>query len=201
MVEIEPRADGTLGRRAVVAELLKDRGELLLVAGLGSPAYDTAAVGDEAGNFCLWGAMGSAASMALGLALAQPDRPVVALTGDGELLMGLGVLATAGAKKPGNLSIVVLDNGRYGETGMQLTHTSLGVSLAGVAEACNFDQAEVIEDMEGVAGLRPRLQSTEAGLRFAQILIKPESPERIMPPRDGVFQKNRFRARLGFPTI
>ncbi len=201
MGQIETRADGTLSRRAVVAELLADRGDLLLVTGLGSPSYDAASVSDEAANYCLWGAMGSAASMGLGLALAQPDRPVLVLTGDGELLMGLGVLATAGAKKPGNLTIGVLDNGRYGETGMQLTHTALGVSLAGVAMNCNFDQSDVIEDMEGVQQFRPQLQSTTSGLRFAQILIKPESSERIMPPRDGVFQKNRFRALLGLPTI
>ncbi len=194
-------AVGTLERRAVVAELLWERGDLLVVTGLGSPSYDTAAVGDSAANFCLWGAMGSALPVGLGLALAQPERPVLVITGDGEMLMGLGALSTAGAKKPANLSIAVLDNGRYGETGMQLTHSSLGVSLAGVATACNFDQVEVIEEMEGVSRLRSRLQSTAAGLRFAQILIKVESPEKIMPPRDGVFQKNRFRARLGFPAI
>jgi thiamine pyrophosphate-dependent acetolactate synthase large subunit-like protein len=115
--------------------------------------------------------------------------------------MGLGALATLGVKKPPNLTIAVLDNGRYGETGMQLTHTALGVDLAGVALACKFDAARMVEDMDGVSQLRDEIHGTEPGLRLAQIRIKAESPEKVLPPRDGVFLKNRFRARLGLPTI
>lgn len=189
---------GTLDRRAVVADLLKDRGDLLLVTGLGSPTYDAAAVGDSEANFYLWGAMGSAVTVGLGLAMAQPDRPVLVLTGDGELLMGLGALSTAGAKQPGNLSIAVLDNGHYGETGMQITHTSYGISLGGIAEACKFTHVEVIETLEQVFQFRPRIQSTEVGPRFAQIKIKPDNLEKVLPPRDGAYLKTRFRAALGF---
>ncbi len=107
-----------LDRRAFVRELLADRGSLLVVTGLGSPTYDAAACGDHPLNFYLWGAMGSAAMIGLGLALAQPARRVLVLTGDGEALMGMGSLATIGVKQPRNLAIVVLDNQHYGETGM-----------------------------------------------------------------------------------
>ena len=128
----------TLRRRDVVQQLLQDRGELLVVGGLGSTAWDITAAGDSPLNFPLWGAMGNAAMFGLGLALAQPARRVLVLTGDGEMLMGLGSLATIGVQQPRNLSVVVIDNERYGETGMQATHTADGVDLARVAAACRF---------------------------------------------------------------
>ncbi|MBT3992343.1 MAG: aldehyde dehydrogenase [Rhodospirillaceae bacterium] len=201
MGEVNSKSTAQLERRAVVSELLKDRGDLLLVTGLGSPSYDAMAAGDNPANFYLWGAMGSSVTIGLGLALAQPDRPVMVLTGDGELLMGLGALATAGAKQPGNLSIAVLDNERYGETGMQLTHSAQGVDLAGVAAACNFSHTEVIRDLNDVAPFGQRAQATDFGVRLAQIKIKAESPEKVLPSRDGVFITTRFRANLGFATL
>ena len=194
-------SSGSLERRKVVAELLQDRSDLLVVTGLGSPSYDAMAAGDHDANFYLWGGMGSTVTIGLGLALAQPERPVLVLTGDGEMLMGLGSLSTAGAKHPRNLSIAVLDNERYGETGMQLTHTAQGVSLAEIATACKFDHSEVITEMDEIGPFRQRLQSTDAGLRFAQIKIKAESPEKVLPSRDGVHVKNRFRAHLGFSPL
>src|SRR6266545_34619 len=127
-----------LDRRKVVDALLERRGELLVVAGLGSAAWDCTAAGDHPLTFPLWGAMGSACMIGLGLALAQPKRRVLVVTGDGEMLMGLGSLATIGVQRPGNLAVVVLDNERYGETGMQPTHTGRGVDLAGVARAAGF---------------------------------------------------------------
>ena len=130
MGEVTLESLSSLERRKVVPELLQDRGDLLVVTGLGSPSYDAMAAGDNDANFYLWGGMGSSITIGLGLALAQPERPVLVLTGDGEMLMGMGALATAGAKHPRNLNIAVLDNERYGETGMQLTHTAHGVSLA-----------------------------------------------------------------------
>ena len=142
--------------------------------------------------------MGSAATVGLGLALARPQHPVLVITGDGEQLMGLGALATAGAEKTKNLTIAVLDNGHYGETGMQQTHTSLGVSLDAVATACNFDRVDVIRDKDGACGLRDLIHASDYGLRFARILIKVEKLEMVLPPNDGVFLKNRFRAALGF---
>src|SRR5690606_19409271 len=112
-----------LNRRAAVKSLLSNRGETLVVTGLGQPAYAAFAAGDDPRNFYLWGAMGGAASMGLGLAVAQPERRVVVLTGDGELLMGLGSLAAVGAEKAGKLATVLLDNERTGETGPEKTQT------------------------------------------------------------------------------
>ncbi len=112
-----------LHRRDVVNELLRDRGDILVIAGLGAPNWDVSAAGDHANNFPLWGAMGAATMMGLGLALAQPKRKVLVITGDGEMLMSIGSLATVAVEKPPNLTIAVLDNERFGETGMQKTHT------------------------------------------------------------------------------
>src|SRR5277367_1328273 len=136
-----------LDRRELVRQLLIDRGDLLVVSGLGSATYDVAAAGDHPLNFYLWGAMGGAAMIGLGLALAKPDRRVAVLTGDGEALMGLGSLATIGVKLPANLAIVVLDNQHYGETGMQPSHTMAGIDLVAVARACKFADARAISDL------------------------------------------------------
>src|SRR3954467_8528956 len=130
-----------LDRRAVVSALLKDRGDAVVIGGLGASTYDIAAAGDHERNLYLWGAMGGAVMIGLGLALAQPDLPVVVITGDGEMLMGMGSLATVALQKPTNLSIVVLDNERYGETGGQMSHTAVVADLVGVARACGIADA------------------------------------------------------------
>jgi thiamine pyrophosphate-dependent acetolactate synthase large subunit-like protein len=133
-----------LPRRAAIARILAERTDTLVVTGLGSPTYDCAAAGDHPLNFYLWGPMGSAVTVGLGLALAQPKRRVLVITGDGEMLMGLGALATVAVKRPNNLSIVVADNEHYAETGMQPTHTNAGVDLAGIALRCGFPQATIV---------------------------------------------------------
>lgn len=191
-------AGGTLDRRFVVAELLRERGDLLVVSGLGSPSYDVMAAGDHPLNFYLWAAMGSAMTMGLGLAAARPERPVLVITGDGETLMGLGALATIALRAPRNLSIVILDNGHYGETGMQPSHAGLGLELAEVAAACGFAQAETITEQAGIAALRTRVQARQS-LNLAVVKVQAVELPRVLPPRDGVFLKNRFRAALGFP--
>src|SRR3982750_1157590 len=133
-----------LHRRDVVKELLRDRKDLLVVAGLGSTSWDITAAGDSPLSFPTWGAMGQAAMIGLGLALAQPGRRVLVITGDGEMLMGLGSLATIGVQQPANLTVVVIDNERYGETGMQTTHTASGIDLAAVAKACRFRNSKIV---------------------------------------------------------
>lgn len=188
---------GSLDRRAVVAELLRDRGDLLVVTGLGSPSYDVMAAGDHPLNYYLWAAMGSATTVGLGLATAQPNRPVLVLTGDGEQLMGLGALATTALRRPANLSIVVLDNGHFGETGMQPSHAGQGVELSRVAAACGFPHSQVVTGMDAIPALRARIHARE-GLAFATVKIKADNPPRALPPRDGVYVKNRFRQALGF---
>lgn len=187
-----------LGRREAVKALLADRGDLLVITGLGSSAYDVFDAGEHPANFYLWGAMGGAAMIGLGLALAQPKRPVAVITGDGEQLMGIGSLLTIAAKKVGNLSIVVLDNGQFGETGMQTSHSGLGARLDVIASGAGFRSVTEISDMKGIADFRSQLRDLNGGPRFARIHIATGHVERALPPRDGVFLKNRFREHLGF---
>jgi thiamine pyrophosphate-dependent acetolactate synthase large subunit-like protein len=184
-----------LHRREVVSELLKDRGDLLVVGGLGAPAWDITAAGEHVLNFPLWGAMGGAAMIGLGLALAQPKKKVLVVTGDGEMLMGLGALATIAAQKPRNLYVVVLDNERYGETGQQATHTGLGVDLAGMAKAAGFARAFQVHTQADLSRLHKRIRSDEGAL-FAQVKVNPEKLPLVLPPRDAAYLKNRFRVAL-----
>ena len=188
-----------LDRRAAVAALLEDRGDLLVVSGLGSPSYDVHAAGDTNANYYLWGAMGAAALIGLGLAQARPDRSVLVITGDGEQLMGLGGLATIGVARPGNLVIAVIDNERFGETGMQQSHTAAGVDLARVALACGFIEARTIHDMAGIVQVRLELHRKAPGPRLFVLKATAENLPRSLPPRDAVHLKNRFRAHLGLP--
>jgi thiamine pyrophosphate-dependent acetolactate synthase large subunit-like protein len=190
-----------LDRRAVVATLLKDRKGMVAVGGLGASTNDMAAAGDHDRNFYLWGGMGGAVMMGLGLALAQPDVPVVVITGDGEVLMGMGSLATVGMQKPGNLSIVVLDNERYGETGGQTSHTSSAADLVGVARACGIADSRAITTMAEIEALVPKLHDLKSGPRFANVKIDGANIERILPMRDGNFIVNRIRGSLGFPPM
>lgn len=188
-----------VARRDAVRELLRDRGDLLVVSGLGSPSYDVFAAGDHDGNMYLWGAMGAAALVGLGLALTQPARPVAVITGDGEQLMGLGGLATIAVQKPANYTLIVLDNGRYGETGMQRSHTDLGIDLHRIAAAAGFAAVD-LGDLGAIKDYRPQLSRLSGGPRFATVRISPEETPRALPPRDGVFLKHRFRQHLGFPV-
>jgi len=181
-----------LHRRDVVSELLRDRGDLLVIAGLGAPNWDVSATGDHPNNFPLWGAMGSAAMMGLGLALAQPKRKVLVITGDGEMLMSLGALATIAVEKPPNLTIVVLDNERFGETGMQKTHTASGVDLAAVATATGIKTSRLARTPDEVTQIRD-LAHQGKGTVFAVIKIDPEALVFVLPPADGGILTTRFR--------
>ncbi|MBM3369458.1 MAG: thiamine pyrophosphate-dependent enzyme [Burkholderiaceae bacterium] len=184
-----------LKRRKVVETLLADRGDLLVIGGLGAPAWDITAAGDHPNNFPMWGAMGGAAVLGLGLALAQPKRRVLVVTGDGEMLMGIGSLATIGISKAPNLSIVVLDNEAYGETGQQDTATKHGVSLSGIARACAIKDCRDVNTMAEVQALRDRIHQGGGSL-FAQIKIDPEKIPLVLPPRDSTFIKNRMRVSV-----
>jgi thiamine pyrophosphate-dependent acetolactate synthase large subunit-like protein len=188
---------GKLERRAAMATLLADRGDdLLVVPGLGSTTYDLAAAGDDDRNFYLWGAMGGAAMIGLGLALAQPDKRVAVITGDGEMLMGMGALATIGIQRPRNLAVIVFDNGVYGETGMQPSHTQSGVDLLAVAAACGIGPCLDVRNEAPLRDLAARLKDLRETL-FARVLIEASEPPRVLPERDGVVLKDRFRAAVG----
>lgn len=190
-----------LDRRHLVAAVLAAAPHALVITGLGSPSYDVyAAAPDRPGIFYLWGAMGGAVPTGLGLALAQPDKQVIVITGDGEMLMGIGSLGTVAVQRPVNLTILVLDNGHYGETGMQQSHSSLGANLAQIAAGFGFSAPIRITDESGVDDLAKRIAS-RSGPVFAQALIATGELPRAMPSRDGVGLKNAFRAHLGLPSL
>jgi thiamine pyrophosphate-dependent acetolactate synthase large subunit-like protein len=185
-----------LDRRAVVARLLAERTEAIVVTGLGSPTYDVAAVGDHDRNVYLWGAMGGCAVMALGIALARPDTPVIAVTGDGEMLMGMGSFATIAMQAPKNLTIVVLDNGLYGETGGQASHT-VTADLAAIAKASGIADSRAIDGMDEVNRLALRANGTGEGPCVAVVKIDQAERERVLPTRDGHAIRARVRQALG----
>jgi thiamine pyrophosphate-dependent acetolactate synthase large subunit-like protein len=166
-----------------------------VVAGLGSTAWDITSVGDSPLNFPMWGAMGQAAMIGLGLALAQPKRRVLVITGDGEMLMGLGSLATIGVQQPANLNIVVIDNARYGETGMQATHTASGVDLAAVAGASLFKNTLTVSAERELGPLRKMIRESP-GPNFAAVKVVAEKLPLVLPPREGALLKARFRRAL-----
>jgi thiamine pyrophosphate-dependent acetolactate synthase large subunit-like protein len=184
-----------LRRREVAQALLADRGAMLVVAGLGSTAWDVTAAGDDARNFPLWGAMGGAAAIGLGLALAQPGRRVLVITGDGELLMGLGSLATIAAQRPANFALVVFDNERYGETGMQPTHTAHDVDLAAIARAAGIAVAGSIHDQAALDAALPVIRAAPGPVFYA-IKVRAETLPFVLPPKDGAYLKDRFRGAL-----
>jgi len=190
-----------LNRRSVVASLLAGRKDAIAVGGLGASTYDIAAAGDHDRNFYLWGAMGGAVMIGLGIALAQPKLPVVVITGDGEMLMGMGSLATVGLQKPGNLTIVVLDNEVYGETGGQASHTAATVDLVAVARACGISDARAIATMAYIEAYAAGMQDVSSGPRFASVKIDSANLERVLSSRDGQFTMTRMRGALGFGPI
>jgi thiamine pyrophosphate-dependent acetolactate synthase large subunit-like protein len=182
-----------LARRAAIATLLANRpDDLFVVPGLGSTTYDLASLGDDDRNFYLWGAMGGATMIGLGVALARPDLKVAVITGDGEMLMGLGSLATVGVQQPKNLAIIVFDNGHYGETGMQASHTERVVDLPVVARGCGIAETFDVATENELGDLAGRLATLD-GPFFARVRIAADDPPRVLPTRDGVELKLRFR--------
>ncbi len=186
----------TINRRQAVAQILENRpAGLAVVTGLGTPTYDVAAAGDHPLNFYLWGAMGSAVMIGLGLALAQPKRRILIVTGDGEMLMGLGSLASVAVKRPENLGVLVLDNERYGETGGQKSHSGSTVQIADVAKSCGFPTVGTYKRPDELHDLRKNLQ-LEKGPVMAVLKVSAGEQARVLPERDGATLRLRFRAAV-----
>jgi thiamine pyrophosphate-dependent acetolactate synthase large subunit-like protein len=195
MSSIPHGSEACLDRRLAVAKLLRSRKNELVISGLGSPSFDVAAAGDTPLNFYFWGAMGGAAMAGLGLALAQPKRRVLVITGDGEMLMALGSLVTIACEKPANLAIVVIDNEHYGETGMQLSHSGRGIDLAAVAKAAGFPEACTIRAESEIDHLASQIFAFGV-LLFAVIKVAAKPAPVCLPPRDGPYLRSRFREAL-----
>jgi thiamine pyrophosphate-dependent acetolactate synthase large subunit-like protein len=166
-----------------------------VVASLGHPAYDLFTAGDRPEHFYTWGSMGVASSVGLGIAMARPERTVIALDGDGSLLMNLGSLATIAAVAPANFILVVWDNGEYGTTGGQPTATARGADLAGAATALGIAQVTTVASIEP---LTVALAEAMAGGGPAVIVAKvDESAPVAKPPLDYVLLKERFMKAMG----
>ena len=184
-----------MNRRELVSRLLDGRGGLLVIASIGSPTYDVADCGDHPQNFYIWSGLGCTPSVGLGLALAQPNKRVVVITGDGDVLMALGSLATIGVKQPKNLSLVCLDNGHYSASGMQPSATKAGVDLAEAAKACKL-RVVTAADLSRVDELRDALHSGEGPL-FIHARVDADDQPRVVPSRDGIAIKGRFMDAIG----
>jgi len=180
-----------MDRRPFVAGLLAERGELMVVCGIGSATYDVAACGGHPLNFYLWSAMGTTAMVGLGLALARPVQRIAVITGDGDMLMGLGSLATIGVKQPKNLALVVIDNRHYSATGMQASHTAAGIDLAAAARACRFSRVEQVAEAASAAAMRTLIHSGQGPL-FIHAQVAADDQPRVIPSRDGYAIKQRF---------
>jgi thiamine pyrophosphate-dependent acetolactate synthase large subunit-like protein len=200
----------TLQRRPLVKKILEGTDDnLLVIAGLGSPNWDITNAGDRPLNMPLWGAMGAAVPMGLGLALAQPTRRVLVITGDGDMLMGMGSLATVATQQPDNLAIAVLDNEKFGETGNQATATAprnngptdsgAGSDLSVIAKGCGIADSAIVRAESEVAQLIADLRRKK-GPVFRVVKVMVEKLDFVMPPQDGAHLKDRFRqALLGRP--
>ena len=185
-----------ISRRPFVAELLRHRGNALVATGLGSATWDCFAAGDSPEYLYSWGGMGLAVPTALGLALAQPSRRIVAITGDGEIMMGLGSLAVVGDQYPKNLGVLVLDNEKFGETGRQRGLTASRTDIAAVAEKLGFRATMTVTEQSAAVELA-RFLFTEPGpiLGVAKIAVT-EDPW-ALPEKDGATIAHRFRTALG----
>ena len=181
-----------LNRRYVVSQLLKDRKNSLIINGLGGTCWDVASLGDNELNFYVWGGMGNSCMIGLGLALSQPKRKVIVITGDGEMLMGIGSLATIAVKQPKNLSVVVFDNELYGETGKQKSHTGHCVDLSAIAIGAGIKNSSIIKTNDQLLFLSSNINLIKE-LTFSQIKINNEEGPLVLPIREGAYIKTRFR--------
>ncbi len=193
-------ATGHLDRRVAVKTLLDMQGDVLIVAGLAGAKGDVvAAVGDDPRVFGFGGAMGAAASMGLGLALAQPNKRVIVVTGDGELLMNVGTLATIAVANPANLGIICVDNEHYGETGFQRSHTGLGTDLAVMAQGGGIGAVRTVREMAELEDAGEMLRNSN-GAAFVLLKVAVNEPPKMRTVWDASWHKNRFReALLGHP--
>ena len=186
-----------LERSEAVPALIGRHEDFLFISGLGGSARDVGAVtGDGAHVYSLGGAMGAACMMGLGLALARPDKKVLVVTGDGELLMNIGALATIAVINPPNLAILCVDNGHYGETGWQKSHTSLGVDLEKIAAGAGIKLTRTIEEDADLAAGARLIREANASA-FVLLRVKPTEPPSFKRVMDPALCRDRFRAALG----
>lgn len=191
----QTHSNPSLNRRAAVARILRDRNDALVITSLGNPTFDVGAAGDCPQNFYLWGAMGGALMVGMGLAQAQPKKRVIVFVGDGEMMMGLGSLATAAVHQVKNLSVIVIDNEHYAETGMQPAHAGRGVDITAVAKATGFNEARTVRTESDLANSIQAIYQTQ-GPVLVTVKVSTDPTPTSLPPRDGPYLRSRFREAL-----
>lgn len=168
--------DASLDRRELLPALFPDPSDYLMVSGLAGASRDAAALTSEADNiFTMGGAMGAAVSIGLGMALCAPNRQIAVITGDGELMMNIGSLATVASAAPQNLSIVCIDNGQHGETGGQKSHTAERTDLELMAKGAGMPATLTIsrpQELEAAA----RFLTESPAPRFLRARVLPGPP-------------------------
>lgn len=190
---LQPR---TLDRKIAVPALVPNPNDFLIVSGLAGAAKDAGSLTQETPNaFLLGGAMGAGAPMAFGLALAQPERRILAIVGDADLTMTLGAMATIGVRQPGNLAILCVDNGHFGETGYQEAHTNTALDLAVVAQGCGFKSVHTVSAEADILAAREAL-SSDAGVVFVWLRTNTEPAPKYARNWDAVERKTLFRRAL-----
>ena len=190
------RPEATLDRKEAVPALVGDPSDVLIVAGLAGTAKDIAALSGESANvYLMGGAMGAAVPFALGLAYAQPERRVLAVTGDGDLMMSIGILSTIGVMQPPNLGILCVDNGHYGETGYQAGHTSRGVDLERIAQGSGIAATHTVETAADFGPAARALRESN-GPSFVWLRVSTAPPPAVKRNFDAVERKNIFRRAL-----
>jgi len=185
-----------LDRSEILPLVIERPDDYLIIAGLGNAATDVARLTKDAASvYPLGGAMGAAVPMGLGLALAQPDRHVLVVTGDGELLMNLGVLATAAVQDPGNLSIICLDNEHNCLTGQQRSHTGYCTDIEKVAVGAGIRNTLTVESHATASAAAKLIQMDDhVSLVVIKVLVgdSPHYPHSL----DAAVCRQRFRSDL-----
>jgi phosphonopyruvate decarboxylase len=183
----------TLDRRDILATLFPSTDDILFITGLAGSARDAAGLTNDGDNlFTMAGAMGAAVPMGLGVALAAPEKQVAVVTGDGELLMNIGSLASVATMAPGNLSIVCIDNGCHGETGGQTGHTSNRTDLVKMAEGAGLASIMVLETADQMEAAAKFLAETPAP-RFLQVRVTDGPPTDFKRNLNPAQCRTRFR--------
>ena len=196
LISFESNDAGLILRRPLVSAVLAERGDALVVTGLGSATYDAAAAGDHDANFYYWGGMGLTAMTGLGVAMAQPDRRVLVITGDGDMMMGVGSFATIAAKAPANLGILVLDNEQFGETGEQAGLSGGKADLAAMARGAGFEHTMTVDGSDDPLEMLKMLYET-SGPTVCVAKVAKGNEQRVLPSLDGAYLARRFRESIG----
>ena len=187
----------SLDRKKAIPRLLGNTDRFLIISGLAGPAKDIGFLTKESPNtFLFGGAMGGALPTSLGLALARPKDTILCVSGDGDVLMSMGSLATIATMKPKNLIIICVDNSLYLETGGQKSHTGLGVDLDVVAQGCGFLRTKTITNEDELLQGATLVNNNFNGPTFILLKVDQTSPPQYSRNWNASQAKLKFRQNL-----